>query len=273
MRRPTVTASLLLCALLAALSCSVKEDRTGCPSWVTVNVDRFISMGYSEALFSLSSSAGLVARSTEQILPLAGTGYVQEVPRGKTRVAVVAGIERSFLKGDTLLVRKGCTADPLMISSRECYPLVDEYLLVAEPHKQYCRLEFSFPTLPEGTGYPFRFRIRTLWNGVNIYTLAPVQGEYEATVGPNHVGQFITFLPRQGEGTMLLDIYEPYSDTEEDGELQATLDLGALLEKAGYDWSREDLDDAVLTVDFSRADIEVRVVEWERDDTYSEVVI
>lgn len=270
--RLTITASAILAVLLAC-SCTVKEDRTGCPSWVTVNLDGFVALGETEATLSFASPEGPVARNTVDILPYYGGGYVQAVPRTKIRVSVVAGTDNSIIQGDTVRVKRGRTADPLLMSSLTCHPMVDEYPVEAVPHKQYCRIDFVFPHLPSGLDYPFRFRIRTLWDGIGIYSLEPTGGEYEAVVGPNHLGEFFTFLTRQGDGPMLLDIFEPDAGSDVTGELQKTVDLGALFEAAGYDWHKEDLDDVALTVDFSRADVGIRVIEWERDDSYSEVEI
>lgn len=270
--RLTTIASAVLAVLLAG-SCSVKEDRTGCPSWVTVNLDEFVVLGETEATLSFASSGKTIARSTVNILPYYGGGFVQTVPRASVKVSVVAGIDNSAIEGDTVRVVKGRTADPLLMSSLTCHPMVDEYPVKAMPHKQYCRVDFVFPHLSSGFDYPFRFRIRTLWSGLDIYSFEPRAGEYEAVVGPNHLGEFFTFLTRQGEGPMTLEVFEPDAGSETEGEVQKTIDLGALLDAAGYDWSKEDLDDVALTVDFSRADVGIRVIEWERDDSYSEVEI
>ena len=51
-RTMSVAAALALSAILC--SCSVKEDRSGCPCYVCLSVDDFIRAGFTEALAAFS---------------------------------------------------------------------------------------------------------------------------------------------------------------------------------------------------------------------------
>ena len=51
------------------------------------------------------------------------------------------------------------------------------------------------------------------------------------------------------------------------------MDLGEEFGKAGYDWTREDLRDAAVEVDYSRATIRLSIQDWNRNDIFKDIKI
>jgi hypothetical protein len=267
----------IACAILGmatlAPACSVKEDRLECPVYVTVLTDQFVIRGMNEGKVSFSS-AHLIDREDISFLTFLRDGYTQACPREFARAAVFSGAENYSLVEDAMQVLPGQQAGLLWAYGETFSANSDEYVIDAEPHKQYCLVQFLFdesPTAPPD--YAWRFRIKAACSGLNIYTLEPLEGEYSCSVGPNAVGAWYGVIPRQKANELLLEVYLPDSDDELAGRTDYVIDLGRKFEEMGYDWTAEDLRDVTVSVGFTSADISIRVQEWEGDDSYTNIEI
>ena len=273
MKRRIINLAAFSALLPACICCSVKEDRGECPCYVTMDVCKFTDMGFSDATVSYSSSERVLSSEELNLLDYMEEGYTRSVPRRLMRASAVSGLEHSSISSDILSVRKGLSADPVMAYAETFSPESDAYSLKATPHKQYCCISFLFRNRGPEYEYPYLFRIKASCNGLDLYTLKPVEGEYETVVEPNSLGEYGAILPRQNGGTVLLEIFDPYEGSRTEGELLYTINLQRLLDDAGYDWTRTDLDDVSLSVDFSLADVSIEICEWEGDDNYSDIMI
>lgn len=267
-------AALAAAILLTGVSCTVKEDRSGCPSYVTVNVDEFIRKGFSEGTVTVRT-VRIAEQPALNLLEYLGDGYTTSVPRAPACVSVVSGLDRCAPRegGGLLAAPDGVPFDPVWAYSEEFIPEGDDYLVKALPHKQYCAVHFRLEDVEDPLAYPFVFRLRAATRGMDILTLAPAGDGYVTTVRPNVLGEFTGILPRQADNNMLLDVVLPDSDPDGEGEVYYTVDLGKKFAQKGYDWTKVDLDDIEVTVNFACADVEVRIIGWDRDDSYTDVVI
>ena len=73
---------LAAAAVSGAVSCSVKEDRTECPVYVSVLTDRFVEQGLSDGGISFAA-ARPVSQETVSFLSYVERGYEQACPRGR----------------------------------------------------------------------------------------------------------------------------------------------------------------------------------------------
>lgn len=263
---------LVLGGAIAAAGCSVKEDRSFCPVYVTVLVDRFVQQGFNDGSVSFSSGSVLKREETSFLSHLRD-GCTWPCPRSLAGTAVVSGIVNGIFSGDTLLFRKGLEADPVWSYGESFSVDDDDYTVDAVPHKQYCKLKFVMDGAESSGKYPWRFRVKAGCNGINLVTSEPVKGEYQTIVGPNALGEWYTIVPRQSGNRLLVEIFLPDGDSHSQGRLEYVFDLGAVFEKASYDWTAPDLKDMEVRVDFSSADLKIEVIDWEGDDSYGDFVI
>jgi len=270
------TTTRLLAALLAAVSlagCSVKEDRDGCPCWVSVNVDRFIAAGHHSGHVLYSSSEGVYNDTTDFNAHI-GTGYGITVPREQVSCAVVAGCtQASRFSRDVVYTAYHAEADPLFAYSETFTRKSDEYTVTAVPHKQYCRISFKHVDRDMGVAYPYVFRISCKYNGYNLTTRLPEPGEYVWVAAQDRQGLYSMNVPRQGSYEMLFEVLQLKSADRWEAVPVYAKELGEEIRKAGYDWTAEDLADMEVTVDFSSMTSTVSVRDWEEDHTYSDTVI
>lgn len=272
--RTARTACLSAVLLCLAGSCSVKEDRGDCPVYVTVLTDRFVLKGMNDGKVSFAGSEP-IGQEDINFLRYLRDGYVRACPREYTRTAVLSGVENALLSGDALFVRPGFEAGLVWAYGQSFSADADEFVVDAEPHKQFCLVKFLFggqPTAPPD--YPWRFRIRAACSGMNIYSLEPLEGDYWAPVGPNAVGEWYGVIPRQRENKLLLEIYTPYEGGDSgEGKVEYTVDLGSKFEALGYDWTATDLRDVAVSVGYSAAEVCVEVKDWIGDDSYRDIQI
>jgi len=260
---------LAAAAVSGAVSCSVKEDRTECPVYVSVLTDRFVEQGLSDGGISFAA-ARPVSQETVSFLSYVERGYEQACPRG----SVLTGVKNSRLTDATLEVLPGQQAGLVWAYAESFSARADEYVVEAVPHKQYCLIRFLFDGSPKAPGdYPWRFRLKAECAGMDLYTLEPLEGPYSAVVGPNALGEWYGVLPRQKSNNMLLELFLPDEGSTTEGRTDYLIDLGKAFEEQGYDWTLEDLKDIEVRVGFTSAEVTLTVRDWEGDDQYRNVEI
>ena len=78
-------------------------------------------------------------------------------------------------------------------------------------------------------------------------------------VRKNNTSSYSVRIPRQKESDIILDFLEKSGDDEPVGGI----DLGNEMDKKGYDWTKESLDDIFVILDFVRMDFSLKIVEWD----------
>ena len=70
-------------------------------------------------------------------------------------------------------------------------------------------------------------------------------------------------VPRQMDEEMVLDILIPRSDRDYTVDDRVDLmALGKKLSSQGFSWDKEDLDDVLVTIDYSRVIVSVEIGDW-----------
>lgn len=263
---PWLALSLMFC------SCTVKEDRSGCPCRTYLIVDEFIRAGFRKALVSYEHERNILRKELE-LVKYAGLPYEKAFPRASVSVSVASGLDAAVPDGDILLFPYGSEADPVWIFHDVVECTGDEQYVNAVPYKQYCNLSILVAGLSSGDEYGFRFRIRASCNGIDLFTGQPVSGEYCSMARQIAPDRFSVRIPRQDGSVLLLEMV---GDGNADGTVVTavrTIDLGREFSASGYDWTSESLDDASAVVDYSKADVTVSVDDWNHDESFSDIEI
>jgi len=260
MRHPVLTAIAVF--LLAGC---VKEERTGCPCYLTLNLDEVIAdREFSEAVATLTPCVnGNTGRDLLALHEYEKVGYEKKVRKDLVNISVICGHRNGVFEDDCILFAENTQSDPIMAYAES--KLCDAETAEADVrlHKQYCRMQFKPEGLEEGEEYPYRLRVRAECNGLKLYDLMPVEGVFSAEAVSGIVGEMSVDIPRQKRNSMKLDIVGPA------GDVVHTVNLGAALSNAGYDWRKEDLDDVIVRIDYAKAEFEIGIIPWE---TYYETV-
>lgn len=255
---------LTLLPFLAGVSCSVKEDRSECPALLIVSLDR-IPSALRDVPIRLEVAAGETLRWQADVM--AGDGSVTlHVPRGPIRIdAVWEAGSPSGVKA--ILPPSGSEADSLFAyrAFLECRSesVADTVFL----HKQWCRLSLRLLNAQMWENY--HFEITGNWNGLRLDPLEPIPGPLR--IQPRRVWEdrYEARILRQGDDSLQLEVF----GSDSGPKAVASYPLGRMMREAGFSWQDEDLKDVNLTLDPTRAVLEVEIAPWDESRPIGDITI
>lgn len=258
---------------LGTVSCSIKEDRSPCPCYLNLNVDQMVQKpDYTEGIITVMTSDRIVEQSRVTLSDYEEVGYDVTVPRKTIHSMVAVGHDDLWWNSDTLLAAANLEWGPVMLAKETSICDGDDKFLNMDFHKEYCRINFILVGVIDVEGYPFDIRVRANSNALRMRDGMPVNGNYNAYASPLNTGMHTVLVPRQKDDGMIVDILvhsETHEYTSEDYVF--SLELGKSLDKQGYRWDKQDLDDVYLNIDIVKATCSVLVVPWENKQIDEEI--
>ena len=286
--------------MLFLSSCSIKEDRDGCPCWMTVEMPGQAGHDGEKVGHDGRSPVGagddgcvvlrLRGNSDEDAVDYeyqvteavrVDVGALEyEVPRGSVGVSAVAfGNETpgragydgksAGYDGDHIRIPVGEQMDSLYGFFKMYHTRCESVLCDVELHKEFCTVSF---TLGED-GYTSPYDIEVWGNvaGVSAWDLMPLEGEFRyAPILKNGVYQ--VRVPRQVDNSLELVMLEIPDQVGYDGERAGDdgervvvdrLPLGEYIVRSGYDWTAEDLADVNVALDLEMQQVMITVSGWD----------
>ena len=270
--------------MLFLSSCSIKEDRDGCPCWMTVEIPG--QAGHDGEKVGQDGRSPVGARDDGcVVLRLRGNsdedavdyeyqvteavrvdvGALEyEVPRGSVGVSAVAfGNEipgragydgkSAGYDGDEIRIPVGEQMDSLYGFFKMYHTRCESVLCDVELHKEFCTVSFTLGK--DGYSSPYDIEVWGNVAGVSAWDLMPVQGEFRyAPIQKNGVYQ--VRVPRQVDNSLELVMLEDY-------EIVDRLPLGEYIVRSGYDWTAEDLADVNVALDLEMQQVMITVSGWD----------
>ena len=245
---------IILAAVLSLAACSIKEDRTPCPCWLSIDFTKVSQKNVNVAAWGESElfSERIAVKDYQE-----DENYEKTVPKGYVYTSVVSGERDMQRSGAWLTIPLGHDADSIFAhaASVECF---GEFAKdTAELHKQFARV-FMSVEIPEGHAYPYTFTAYSDVAGMDMRDLSPLEGEFkhDLKLGEDNVCMFC--IPRQKEdgGELRIVIYDK-------GHAIETIPLAEWIDKTGYNWLKKDLDDIYIGVDYAKAEISITVQGWD----------
>ena len=289
--------------MLFLSSCSIKEDRDGCPCWMTVEMPdlvghdgekvgqagRFsVGAGDDESVVlrlrgnSDEDAVDYEYRVTEAVRVDVGA-LEYEVPRGSVGVSAVAlgneipgragydGLKAGY-DGDEIRVPVGEQMDSLYGFFKMYHTRCESVLCDVELHKEFCTVSFTLGE--DGYSSPYRIEVWGNVAGVSAWDLIPVKGDFRyAPVQKNGVYQ--VRVPRQEDNSLELVMVEMPDQVGHDGRSPVgagddgertvvdRLPLGEYIARSGYDWTAEDLADVNVALDLEMQQVMITVSGWD----------
>ena len=279
--------------MLFLSSCSIKEDRDGCPCWMTVEMPG--QAGYDGEKVGQDGRSPVGAGDDRcVVLRLRGNsdedavdyeyqvteavrvdvGALEyEVPRGSVGVSAVAfgneipvraGYDEKAAgyDGDEIRVPVGEQMDSLYGFFKMYHTRCESVLCDVELHKEFCTVSF---TLGED-GYTSPYRIEVWGNvaGVSAWDLMPLDGDFRFAPSLEN-GVYQVRVPRQVDNSLELVMLEIPGQVGYDGERVVVdrLPLGEYIARSGYDWTAEDLADVNVALDLEMQQVMITVSGWD----------
>ena len=279
--------------MLFLSSCSIKEDRDGCPCWMTVEMPGQAGHDGEKVGQDGRSPVGAVDDGTV-VLRLRGNsdedavdyeyqvteavrvdvGALEyEVPRGSVGVSAVAfgnempdragydGLKAGY-DGDEIRVPVGEQMDSLYGFFKMYHTRCESVLCDVELHKEFCTVSFTLGD--DGYISPYDLEVWGNVAGVSAWDLMPVLGEFRyAPMQKNGVYQ--VRVPRQVDNSLELVMLEIPDQVGYDGGRVVVdrLPLGEYIARSGYDWTAEDLADVNVALDLEMQQVMITVSGWD----------
>ncbi|MBP5389560.1 MAG: hypothetical protein J6Y27_04360 [Bacteroidales bacterium] len=242
--------SLLLAGGL--VSCTVKEDRAGCPCRLSVLIEDgrqekapvTYAVGGADPVLEERFSAGALLRADDC-----------EIPKGLWDSYAYSGLSAGRLEGTVARIPAGMPSDPLYAGAAPLDATGEEATSRIGLHKQYAAVTLDLREyLPTAEGLQL-FASGNVC-GLDLARLAPVEGTFACALEPVEDRVFRFLAPRQRDDSLELQVWTG-------GELDHTLPLGKAMAAAGYDWTAPDLADITLALTLISLDFGVEVVGWD----------
>lgn len=229
-----------MAGMLFLSSCSIKEDRDGCPCWMTVDLsdvaesrwkspERQSNTEYQGVTKSLKSRSNVdenvllrlrgnsdedevdyAFKMTETVNTEVGA-LEYEVPRGSIGVSVIEMPDRvghdviAGYDGDEIRIPVGEQMDSLYGFFKMYHTRCESVLCDVDLHKEFCTVSFTLGK--DGYTSPYDIEVWGNVAGVSVWDLMPVQGDFRyAPVQKNGVYQ--VRVPRQEDNSLELVMVE-----------------------------------------------------------------
>ena len=214
-------------------SCSVKEDRSDCPCWLTVEAE------------STATLAGWYGN--QRLFDGHKGGFADRiVPRGD--IAIISS------KGE-FTVAEGLQMDELFAELQHVDTDGEKAFAKVQLKKQFATVTLEFKDAVDGrTDYDIIAKGNI--QGADSQTLEPKEGPFKCfpVAAPERGYQFR--VPRQKDNSLTAELWS-------EGALVDTIPVGELIEKAHFDWRRESLGDIHIMADLPAKTFTITVMEWE----------
>ena len=224
--------------LVALVSCSVKEDRSDCPCWITVIADKAISLSawYGNQIILDNHNGGLEDHTVPRgIVDLVASYGSFTVPEGEQMTELFAQLQHLNTNGETALTG-------------------------IELQKQFATVYLDFKEEEDGrTGYDIQ--INGNYVGADVRTLTPVEGNFRCTPDDAPERGYMFRVPRQKDDSLSAVLSYNGKDVE-------TIPVGELIRKAGFDWTSQSLGDVSILADLPAHTFTITIMEWEGPVTF-----
>lgn len=245
----------LLVVSVLTLSCSVKEDRSGCPCALCLDLTAVREKVRDEDYPVLLRVEGERTDYTGWLDEEDCSGFFQiVVPDKRVRVWVVAGDEGLFDGG--VLIPAGYDSPPLTWWSGEVDTSGETAFCKVLPQKDYCLLTLRIDG-PFGNRMPYQLTVRGRIGGF-ARPGEPFPGDFSYTPPisvplpggklQDLVREYQVFLPRQTDNSLRIEV-------ESFGGGRRSFALGEYMAASGYDWTAGDLEDLTVEIDCALTDI------------------
>lgn len=273
-------AGFIMMIVWASASCSLKEDRDGCPCHLVIGLENADKKGNADIYIFQEGSETVAAHVVPTDFP---EGYIAEVKRSSATVTVIEGLKEGIINDGKLRIRDGNDADRLFLFNETLQCQSETVRTSARLHKNWTTLEISLiPALgrndtadsQEDSGSndsatDIGIDISGGICGIDLKSGEPLKGDFRcrARLSDSGFTVFSVNLPRQKnpEDEILVRV-------RRGKEVLFSADISAAIAKSGFDWTKPDLDDIRLCLDYVSASYSINVSNWDKGSESDRII-
>ena len=255
------TVGILTAAILLGSACSIKENRTPCPCQLDI-----LMMDNPQAIKELTLSAWNSGQVFVKAIPVnAGGKYRGEVPRGLVRLTALSGVRLADMAEGKVVLSKGSACDSLWTYTAEIDCRGEDAVAEVILRQEFATVHLSIEKEADDGDYPYQLVLKSSVNGVELPSCKPNDGLWSRHLLSGDDGNYLFRVPRQKDGSLSLDLIL-------DGKKVDTYPVGEHIIKAGYDWTKDRLDDIYIGMDWGRSETLIHIEPWDNGEEYEAVL-
>ena len=267
-RSASAKTGIFMAIVTASASCSLKENRDGCPCHLIIGLDNAVGNGNADIFIFQDGEEVLADNVVPADYP---EGYRHEAGRRPASVTVIQGLKENIIHEGRLVIKNGNDADRLFLYNETLQCGSETVMAAADLHKNWTTLEISLAA-EAGEDSPagnVRIDISGGICGMDLRNGAPVRGDFQciARLADSGFAVYAVNLPRQisSEDEILIAV-------SRNGKELFSCDISEAISRTGFDWSKPDLDDIRLRLDYISALFDVEIAEWETSPESDKVI-
>lgn len=253
---------LLIAIVTASASCSLKEDRDGCPCHLIIGLEQAVGNGNAGIFIFQDGDKTLADNVEPSEYP---EGYCSDVRRAPATITVIQGLSEGIVNGEEFIIRDGNDADQMFLHNETLQCGSETVRTSADLHKNWSTLEICLITEEDSLDIDINGGIC----GIDLRTGKPIKGAFrcKARLLDSNFAVYSVNLPRQNNSED--EIY--ISVKKESREMYAG-DISKAIAEAGFDWSKPDLDDIRLRLDYVSATFSIEIAGWDNGTDSDRVI-
>ena len=224
-----------LALLAAGTACTVKEDRGPCPCYLQVSFTDPDAIGEAQLLGWDHDQLFRDHVRIEEARP----AWTKPVRKGMLVLSACVGMDESYSEGHQMRIPSGSQADSLYAWFEEVDATGDLAYAKVSFRKQFATV-FLDIRKPADVVRSCRFDVEGNSCGFDLLDFSPPRQSDQ--------GLSVTILPKEGPS--------------------ARFPLGEYIERLGYNWKTEELQDIYVAIDLVRGLVDVRVEDWEEGTVF-----
>jgi hypothetical protein len=245
-----------LALLAASAACTVKEDRGPCPCSLQVS---FTDPAGEAQILGWRDGDRLFREQVriEECTPF----WTKPVQKGMLLLSACKGADEAFTEGRQMRIPPGAQADSLYAWAEEVDATGDIARAKVSFRKQFATVFLDFRKSADVIR-SCRFLVEGNSCGFDLLDFSPVEGRFRFEPTPREGDEIVTFrVPRQGDTALSVTV-------RPDGSAPARFPLGEYIDRLGYSWKTEELQDIYVAIDLARGLVDVRVADWEEGTVF-----
>ena len=244
---------VLICGLII-FSCSIKEDRSGCPGMLILDLNGINGSLYDSLRVRVEATDDFlyneIINKSEYDKPL-----LISVPRTDLSVAVYAGDNNAInytLSGLTIPYGDECYS--VFMDNDRIFMDKEVYHKNITLYKNYSHLNINL--IHQGRAYPFDIEIRGSISGYDMFG-KPNNGKFSYATKIDENGKADVKIPRQIDGSLELIILDKKEQLRK-------FAIGEYIIESGFDWKKLDLEDITIDINYTLTEIKLIIANWEK---------
>ncbi len=250
----------MLAFVFITVSCSVKENRLFCPSWV-----RVVPANIQEGLWKTIDMYAFRNGKCEHLGIYDFQEFIHEgvdlpVMPGKVQFSGVVGWPGDWPVEEVLAIPYGEQAPESLGFVKETVVGDEELDFSASMHPLFANVFIH--VVGRGKDYPWEMVMQGEVDGYELATLEPHKGNFASELDELNIQNFFVRVPRQMDESLHLSLFPKGETKAWSGDDVYSLPVGKMVAEGGYNWNADSLDDIYLKFDYASGRVEITVDDW-----------